>query len=156
VSMQRGRPESVALAQPKRAVACFAETRRVGEKSAEHRREFAGRASDDLEDLGCGSLLLQRFPEFVEQARILDGDDGLRGEVLNQLDLLLGEWPHLLAIESDHTNQLVILQHRHTKYSSEFAEFNRGDDSWITVAVGLKLADVSYVRDLFGGHSATN
>src|SRR5262249_47741790 len=62
----------------------------------------------------------------------------------------------LMAIESDHTNQLVILQHRHTKYSSEFAEFNRGDRRWMTVEVGLLLLDVSYVRDLFGGRGAAN
>ena len=49
-------------------------------------------------------LLLQRFGEIVgalaqlvEQARVLDGDDGLRGEVLHQLDLLVGEGAHLLV-----------------------------------------------------------
>ena len=31
-------------------------------------------------------------PQFVEQPRVLDGDDGLGGEVLDQLDLLFGEW----------------------------------------------------------------
>ena len=40
------------------------------------------RAADDLEDVGCGSLLLQRLAQFVEQPRVLDGDDGLSGEVL--------------------------------------------------------------------------
>ena len=34
----------------------------------------------------------------LEQPRVLDGDDGLGGEVLNQLDLLVGERPHLLAV----------------------------------------------------------
>ncbi len=29
--------------------------------------------------------------QLVEQPRVLDGDDGLRGEVLHQLDLLVGE-----------------------------------------------------------------
>ena len=52
-------------------------------------------------------LLLQRFGEivgalaqFVEQPRVLDGDDGLRGEVLHQRDLLVGERPHLLAVDA--------------------------------------------------------
>ena len=35
----------------------------------------------DLEHVGSGSLLLQRLAKLVEQAGILDGDDGLRGEV---------------------------------------------------------------------------
>ena len=34
--------------------------------------------------------------QLAEQPRVLDGDDGLRGEVLHQLDLLVGERPHLL------------------------------------------------------------
>ena len=35
--------------------------------------------------------------QLVEQPRVLDGDDGLGGEVLDQLDLLVGEWAHLLV-----------------------------------------------------------
>ena len=31
------------------------------------------------------------FAQLVEQPCVLDGDDGLRGEVLDQLDLLVGE-----------------------------------------------------------------
>ena len=65
-------------------------------------------------------LLLQRLGEivgalaqFVEQPRVLDGDDGLGGEVLHQLDLLVGERPHLLAVDDDGADQLVVLEHRH-------------------------------------------
>ena len=36
-----------------------------------------------LKNLRCGRLLLQRLAQFVEQPRVLDGDDGLGGEVLN-------------------------------------------------------------------------
>ena len=32
--------------------------------------------------------------QLVEQAGVLDGDDGLGGEVLDQLDLLVGERAH--------------------------------------------------------------
>src|SRR6516164_11298548 len=58
-----------------------------------HGLQIAGRTTDDLKNLRCGRLLLQRFGEvgcslgeiacslaqFVEQSRVLDGDDGLRG-----------------------------------------------------------------------------
>ena len=54
----------------------------------------------------------KRFAQLVEQARVLDGDDGLGGEVLDQLDLLVGERPHLLAINGDGADQLVLLEHR--------------------------------------------
>ena len=46
-------------------------------KRVEHRLQIEGRAADDLEHVGGGGLLLQRFAQLVEQARILDGDDGL-------------------------------------------------------------------------------
>jgi hypothetical protein len=57
---------------------------------------FARRTGNDTQHLASRRLLLQRLGEvvgalmqFIEQTRILDGDDGLGGEVLQQLDLLL-------------------------------------------------------------------
>src|SRR5262249_61784142 len=57
----------------------------------EHGFEIEGRAADDLEHVGGGCLLLQRFTQLVEQPYILNGDDGLRGEVLHKFNLLVGE-----------------------------------------------------------------
>ena len=34
---------------------------------------------------------LQRLAQLVEQARVLDGDDGLLGEIAHKLDLLVRE-----------------------------------------------------------------
>ena len=53
-----------------------------------------------MQHVGGGSLLLQRLAELVEQAGVLDGDDGLRGEIRDQLDLLVGERPDLLAVNT--------------------------------------------------------
>ena len=53
------------------------------------------------------------FAQLVEQPRVLDGDDGLGGEVLDQLDLLVGERANLLAVDGDRADQLVLLEHRH-------------------------------------------
>ena len=44
--------------------------------------QIEGRSADDLEHVGGGGLLLQRFAQLVEQAGVLDGDDGLGGEIL--------------------------------------------------------------------------
>ena len=43
--------------------------------------------------------------QFIQQPRVLDGDDGLRGEILHQLDLLVGERAHLLAINTEGADQ---------------------------------------------------
>ena len=37
------------------------------------------------------SAAAERFAQLVEQARVLDGDDGLGGEGLDELDLFVGE-----------------------------------------------------------------
>ena len=67
-------------------------------------------------------LLLQRFreivgavPQFIEQPRVLDGDDGLGGEVRQQCNLLICEGANLLAVDGDGSYQHVFLEHRHTK-----------------------------------------
>jgi hypothetical protein len=56
-------------------------------------------ATDNFENVGGCSLLLEGFTQFVEQPRVLDGDDGLGGKILHQLDLLVGEWPHIHATD---------------------------------------------------------
>ena len=73
------------------------------------RLQIERRAADDLEHVGGGGLLLQRFAQLVEQARVLDRDDGLVGEVFDQFDLLVGEWPDLLSIDCDRADQLSSL-----------------------------------------------
>ena len=50
--------------------------------------------STSLVAVCCSSNFAQivgALAQFVEQPRILDGDDGLRGEVRHKLDLLVGE-----------------------------------------------------------------
>ena len=42
--------------------------------------------------------------QFVEQPRVLDGDDGLGGEVLDQFDLLFGKRRHLLTKDCKRTD----------------------------------------------------
>src|SRR2546430_13610756 len=57
----------------------------------EHGFEIEGRAADDLEHVSGGGLLLQGLAKFIEQAGILDGDDGLGGEIPDQIYLLIVE-----------------------------------------------------------------
>ena len=77
----------------------------------EHRLKIAGRAADNLEHLRRGRLLVQRFGQLpralllrLEQSRVLNGDDGLVGEGLDQLDLLLGERPYGSAMQDKHAD----------------------------------------------------
>jgi hypothetical protein len=61
------------------------------DQGIEHSLQVKGRAADDLQHVGGGGLLLQGFAQLVEQARVLDGDDGLIREGFKQSDLPLGE-----------------------------------------------------------------
>ena len=42
-------------------------------------------------------MSLQRLPQFVEQPRVLDGNDCLGSKVRDQLNLLVSEWTNFLA-----------------------------------------------------------
>ena len=78
-----------------------AKPRRRLDDGVEHRLEIECRPADDLEHVSGRSLLLaairqfaRALPHLVEQPHVLDRDHRLVGEGCDQLDLLLGEWPH--------------------------------------------------------------
>ena len=75
-------------------------------------RVSSRRAADYCQDFGGGGLLLQGLAQLVEQAGVLDGDDGLRGEVREQRDLPVGEETNFLAKDADDSNHRVILEQR--------------------------------------------
>src|SRR5439155_26305618 len=52
---------------------------------------------------------------FLEQPDILDGDDGLVGESVEQLDLLGGEGPNLEAADNERADRLRIAQEGNRK-----------------------------------------
>src|SRR5262249_30988634 len=91
----------------------------------QHGRQVEGRAADDLEHVGGGGLLLQRFAELVEEACVLDGDDGLRGKVSDQIDLLFGKRPNFLPVNYNSANQPVVFEHGHSELRPRAAEFGR-------------------------------
>src|SRR6266404_792974 len=66
----------------------------LGER-VKHRLQIKGRSTDDLKYIGGRRLLLQRLVQLIEQPRVLDGDNGLRGERFNKFDLLRAVWPRL-------------------------------------------------------------
>src|SRR5262245_35630782 len=126
----------------------IAEAHRVCQHSLEYRFELARRARDDLENLRRRGLLLQRLAQLVEQARVLDGDDRLLGEIANQLDLIVGERLRLLAVDKDGADKLVVLEHRHGNESSRAGdrrELGRGEARWHVEEPGLRegICDVN-------------
>src|SRR5436309_14640204 len=78
-----------------------AEAMRLVQHRVEYRHEVTRRTVDDLEDLGGGRLLVERLARLGDEPAIFDGDDSLCREILQQRNLPVREWPHLLPGRND-------------------------------------------------------
>src|SRR5262249_17765567 len=92
---------------------------RVFDQRLEDRLQIERGASDHLEELARGRLLLEGDPQLAvprlqcgEEADVLDGDDGLIGKGRHQLDLLVAEGRHFASPQSQGADRLAIAQHR--------------------------------------------
>ena len=73
---------------------------------------------------------------------------GLTCEIAHQIDLFVGERPHLLAVNADYADQFVILEHRHGDEGAGTSEVSERSDRWITFEVRLghsQIIDVVYL-----------
>src|SRR6516164_8587916 len=82
-AVQRDSAEAVAFGAPQEAQLRLADARRIGEHCLKHRLQLPRRTTDDSQYFRCRGLLLQRLPQFVQQPRVLNSDDGLRCKILH-------------------------------------------------------------------------
>src|SRR5262245_2745668 len=94
--------------------------------------------------------MLERFAQLVEQARVLDGDDRLSGEILYEFDLLVGKGTYLLAKDNNCANQLAFPEHWHHHDRPRARDFDEGNDAIVFPEVGLIGPKVVNVDNLFG------
>ena len=92
--------------------------------------------------------------QLAEQPRVLDGDDGLGGEVLQQFDLLAGERPHLLPVDAEHADQLAILEHRNVDQRAGAAAFRDDDGRLLARKIGFVQPQIGNLQSLFGRRDA--
>src|SRR4029079_17170051 len=119
------------------------------DKSVQHGLQIERRTADDLEHVGGCSLLLQRFgkivgalAKFVEQARILDGDYGLRCELLEQRDLLFGEALALLPKDHDKADNAGIFEQWYSKETASPSKVYQRAPVEIASDIGLRAYEV--------------
>src|SRR6516164_5175205 len=146
--VSRDRAKVIALTEIQGAESGFAELCRIRQHGLKDRPQLAGGRADNAQHFRRGRLLLQRLPQFIEQPRVLDGDDGLRGEVLHQCDLFIGERPHLLSIHINRADELAFLEHWHAHqgpYARYFDEANYGIPFRDVGLIGSKVRDVDYL-----------
>ena len=60
--------------------------------------------------------LVGTFAQLSREPRILDGDDGLGGEILDKIDLLVVKRLDFLAVDDEAPDHLAILKHRHADH----------------------------------------
>src|SRR5262249_53062632 len=82
---------------------------------------------------------------------VLDGDDGLSGEVLHQLDLFVGKWKDLLATECDRANQHIVLEHGDGENRAITGELDTCNHERMPRDIGRYRLDVGDVSHLLGG-----
>jgi hypothetical protein len=161
--------KAVSLAQEQATIGGFAKFGRVSQHAIKHRRKLARGTRNYTQHLRRGRLLLQRFrqvgcasrkvsgalAQFVEQPRVLDGNDGLGGEVFTQLDLFIAEGLDFLAIHAERPNKLVLLQHWHHQNRPYSPKFDTCNDPRIAISVGFLRAQISDVNHFFiGNHTS--
>ena len=100
----------------------------------------------DLRTSAVAVCCMKRLAQFVEQTRVLDGDDGLLGETADQLNLLLGERPHLLAVNGDCTNGLLLFQHWHHEQRADAADIYGSNRQLLAIAVRTVLPHIGNVN----------
>ena len=121
--------EDLPVANANRAAISAAEFDCRGNQCAEHRLQIERRSADDLQHLGGRGLQLQRLRQIararlhlVEQAHVLDRDDGLVGEGLDKRDLPVGEAARLRTRQGDHADHFAVAVHRHRERAAIVAE----------------------------------
>ena len=71
--------------------------------------------------------LIGALAQLVEQPGILNGDNGLGGKILNDVDLLVGEGTDFAAANRERADQLVVLEHRHSQRRAHARKLDGGN-----------------------------
>ena len=97
-----------------------------------------------------------RLPtQLVEQPRVLDGDHGLSGEVLHQLDLLVSKGANFLAEHGERTDKFVVFQHRDGEKRPHTAKFDSCDCSRVLFQCRARMQQIDDVDRHLGRHHPT-
>ena len=104
---------------------------------------------DNLQNFGGGRLLLQRLSKFLEQARILNCDHRLSGEIFDQIDLLIAEGTYFLSIEYNCSDQFVVFQDRHSHDAASTTNLDQFDSWGVALNVDRLSTHVSDMDNRF-------
>src|SRR5262249_31737265 len=137
-----------AITQKDEGIFRLAKPRRRLDQCIEHDLKIEGRPADDLQNVSGRGLLLEGFTQLIKQPSVLNCDDRLGGEILHQVDLLIGERQYFLAIDIDRSDQFIFLEHWDENDRTSAAEIGDRNNSRIAFEVWLPFAKVFNMYDL--------
>src|SRR5258707_10932266 len=92
--------------------------------------------------------MVHGFAKLVGQGGVRDGEDRLLRKVADKLNLLLTEWAHLLAVDVDGADKLIVLEHRHEDEGAGTASIGQRNERRDALDIGLLCPDVGDVNRL--------
>ena len=95
-------------------------------------------------------------PQFAQQPRVLDGDDGLIGEAGNKRDLFVGKWADFLAVQGKRADKLVVLEHRNNQKGPQAGEFKARNGYRVAFEIAFRCLNIGDVYGAFGGEHPTD
>ena len=94
--------------------------------------------------------------DFVEQPHVLDRDHRLVGEGRDQLDLLVGERPHLGARQRENADRHAFAQHRNAEHGAKTAQLLRFGERVFRVGQHIgNMDDSAFEQGASGDVAAT-
>ena len=70
------------------------------------------------------------------------------GKITQQLDLLVGEWTHLLSVDTDRADKLVLLEYRNDEKRASAPQVGKGDNHRLAFEVKPPGSNVIDMSDL--------
>ena len=74
--------------------------------------------------------------------------DGLLSKIADQIDLFVSKEAHFLAVDADNAPNLLVFDHRDEQQTADATQLGAGYDERMTVFVGVKLPNITDLRDL--------
>ena len=110
-------------------------------------------SSASVRSVGALGEVVSALTEFVEQPRVLDGDDSLGSKVLHKRDLFVGERMNFSTVNSDYSNKIIVFEHWHSDDRANSGNLDRLDHSGMALGIGLCGCEVIYVNSALCFHN---
>src|SRR5262249_4348968 len=151
---------------------CVAQTHSAVHDSGEYTVDVGLGLTNYAKHLAGGGLVFKRFCKLLrtfrklprprllslEQPRVLYGDDCLVSERLEQINLSVGEWTHLGASDTNHTDGPTRTDQRDGQHGPMATKMSRPVAAfWVLFSFGLQIRNVygSALESSTSGQSPT-